>query len=160
MPVLVAGAILVARSGSSEAVCDGASRVDRPTPAIEGPSVADGSHLRYEPGRVTVINVWGSWCGPCRVEQPYFARAARARPQVRFLGLDVQDNDAAGRAFMREFDVPYPSIRDPSRELSSRLRAFSTPATLVVDARGVIRVQVMGTTGADQLDCMIDLAGG
>lgn len=108
-------------------------------------------------GKVVVLNVWGSWCGPCRQEMPILVRAAQRRPDVRFLGLDVQDNDAAGRAFEQEFGVPYPSISDPARELASRLGAVATPSTFVVDASGVIRARVLGIVKPDTLECMIGL---
>lgn len=150
--------LLAGPGDSASKACAGqAQRVAIRAPVLEGHNIADGSPLRYQPGIVTVVNVWGSWCGPCRLEQPLLARVARQRTDVRFLGLDVQDNDAAGRAFQREFDIPYPSISDPSRELTSRLRAVATPATFVIDSQGTIRARAFGAIDVDTLACMIDL---
>lgn len=154
------GALLLGGGARAGTACGGVvTRPDRPVPPLAGRNVGDGSALRYEPGAVTVINVWGSWCGPCRVEQPILVRTANARPAIRFLGLDVQDNDPAARAFQKEFAVPYPSIADPSRELASRLGAFSTPSTFVADAGGIVRAQALGTVDVKTLECMLDLAG-
>src|SRR5436309_14358559 len=87
---------LMGCSGGGGLACGGAvSRVDRPAPPIEGPSVTDGAVLRVATGAPTIVTVWGSWCGPCRVEQPVLVRAATAHADVRFIGLAVQDNDAA-----------------------------------------------------------------
>lgn len=144
--------------GASEACSGRAQHIAQPAPIIEGRNITDGSPLRYQPGTITVVNVWGSWCGPCRLEQPMLARVARQRSDVRFLGLDVQDNDAAGRAFQREFDVSYPSISDQSRELASRLGAVATPATIVIDAGGTVRARAAGAIDVDALACMIGLA--
>ena len=148
-----------AACGGGEALCGGAAaRLDRPAPAAAGPSIDDGRPLALAPGRPTVVNVWGSWCGPCRAEQPVLNRAAERHPDVGFLGLDVQENPPAGQAFREEFGVAYPSISDPSREIASRLGVKSTPATLVVTADGRMRAVVQGPVGAETLDCMIDAA--
>ena len=136
------------------------TRPDRPVSLVEGRSVEDGGPLRLEAGRPALVNVWGSWCGPCRLEQPVINRAFTSHPDVRFLGLDVQDNDAAGQAFRREFKVEYPSISDPSRELASRLGAVSTPASFAIDAQGVVRGQIQGSMSPEVVDCMLALASG
>jgi hypothetical protein len=86
-------------------------------------------------------------------------KAAAAHPDTRFIGLDVQDNDAAGRAFRKEFGVSYPSISDRSRERASRLGAVSTPATFAIDKGGVIRAQILGPVDLDIVECMLHLAG-
>ena len=156
--LLVAAVALVACTGGQETACDGAvTRPDRPVPRVEGPSVEDGSLVRLEAGRPHLVNVWGSWCGPCRLEQPLLNRAAERHQDVRFLGLAVQDDDAGSRAFRREFSVRYPSISDFPREIAHRLGAVNTPASFVVDAGGTIRGQVQGAVTADTLECMIGL---
>ena len=67
------------------------------------------------PGKVVVVNVWGSWRGPCRKEAPDLAAASQDSADVaQFIGLNIRDYDPApARAFVRAFNVPYPSIYDP-----------------------------------------------
>ena len=69
-------------------------------------------HLQGVP---VVVNVWGSWCGPCREEGPRLAAAARTYAhRVQFLGLDVKDTTEAAAKFIRQMRWPYPSLFDPS----------------------------------------------
>ena len=153
------GLVTGAACSGGQALCGGAAAaVDRPLPATSGPSIEDGRPLTVTTGRPAVINVWGSWCGPCRAEQPVLNRAAERHPDVGFIGLDVQENPPAGQAFRKEFGVAYPSISDPSREIAARLGLKSTPATLVVSPDGRMRAVVQGPIGAETLDCMIQAA--
>lgn len=102
-------------------------------------------------GQVVVVNIWGSWCAPCRAEAPMLADAARdlADQDVAFLGIDSRDlNESQARAFVRTFDIPYPSIYDQS---GSTLLAFrgtltpnSIPSTVIVDRQGRVAASVLG----------------
>jgi thiol-disulfide isomerase/thioredoxin len=89
-------------------------------------------------GYPVVVNVWASWCGPCRLEFPAFQRAAaRYGKRVAFLGIDSQDNDDAARRFLRDNPVPYPSYTDPDKDLASSIDASrGLPATVFYDRRG------------------------
>lgn len=68
------------------------------------------------PGKVVVINVWGSWCAPCRAEAPDLNEASVETAEIAaFVGINIRDNQlAAAQAFVRAFKVPYPSIYDPN----------------------------------------------
>lgn len=116
-----------------------------------------GNDLEGEPisfadlrGRVVVVNVWGSWCGPCRVEQPDLVEAAEETAAVAdFVGINIRDSSVDNaRAFVRTNDVPYPSIYDPdSRALltfSAVLPVRSPPTTFVLDAEGRIAAGIFG----------------
>lgn len=89
-------------------------------------------------GFPVVVNVWASWCGPCRLEFPYFQRAAaRYGKRVAFLGIDTQDSDDAARTFLREEPVPYPSYTDPDKEMTESIGAsLGLPDTAFYDRRG------------------------
>lgn len=89
-------------------------------------------------GYPVVVNVWASWCGPCRFEFPAFQRlAARYGKRVAFLGIDSQDADEAARTFLRDHPVPYPSYTDPDEEIAARIGAtLGLPATAFYDRRG------------------------
>ncbi len=104
-------------------------------------------------GQVVVVNVWGSWCGPCIREAPELVAAAEelAERDVAFLGINTRDlsRDQA-IAFERRFGVTYPSIFDPGGEQLLAFRGTippsAIPSTLVIDERGQIAVRVLGET--------------
>lgn len=89
-------------------------------------------------GYPVVANVWASWCGPCRLEFPYFQRAAaKYGKRVAFLGIDRQDSDDAALTFLREEPVPYPSYRDPDEAISVSIGAeLGMPDTAFYDRAG------------------------
>lgn len=89
-------------------------------------------------GYPAVVNVWASWCGPCRFEFPRFQRAAADYgKRVAFLGVDSQDSDDAASTFLEEAPVPYPSYTDPDQELADSLGAsLGKPDTAFYDRRG------------------------
>ncbi|MGH3832176.1 MAG: TlpA family protein disulfide reductase [Pseudonocardiaceae bacterium] len=95
------------------------------------------SLARY-PQRVVVLNVWGSWCGPCRSEAADLVQLAHATASqgVRFLGIDVRDDRAAGADFARDFGLTYPSIFDPPGRTLFALHGIPrsvVPLTIVLD---------------------------
>jgi thiol-disulfide isomerase/thioredoxin len=107
-------------------------------------------------GTPLVVNVWGSWCGPCRKEAPDLARAAlRYGRRVQFLGVDVMEESFGGRegarTFIRDAGWSYPSVYDPSMtgELRSALGFLGQPETIFYAASGK-RVAVL--TGASSFD--------
>lgn len=101
-------------------------------------------------GKVVVLNIWGSWCAPCRKEAPALAAASKkTKALAQFIGLDIRDPDrSAAQAFDRAFDVPYPSIYDPDGKLLVGFAGDATPdaipTTLVIDPKGRVAVRIIG----------------
>ena len=97
-----------------------------------------------------VVNYWWSQCPPCRVEQPDLNKAAdELGDDVAFVGINIRDLSADnGKAYVRSFDVPYPSIYDPSGEallaFSGVLSRNAIPSTLVLDKEGRVAATVIG----------------
>ncbi|MEU8227712.1 TlpA disulfide reductase family protein [Kribbella sp. NPDC048915] len=101
-------------------------------------------------GKVVVLNVWGSWCPPCRKEAPDLVAAAKELgPSVQFVGLNTRDLDQApAKRFVQEFGVPFPSIYDPNGKALLGFRGQISPAaiptTLVIDPSGKVAGRVVG----------------
>ena len=132
-----------------------------PLPTISGPSVADGSKLSSDDyrGQVLVLNVWATWCDPCRREQPGLVNVANAYASkgVAFLGINYEDQDAAARAWIKQFGVPYPSLADPSGRTAAQLKYPNVPDTIIVDASGTQRYLFIGQTSQEELSHYLDL---
>jgi len=109
---------------------------------LTGPGVVQISRLH---GKPEVINVWASWCGPCREEMPMLEREHdRLGGRVLFLGVDVKDSRSAARSFLARHGVSYPQVFDPDADLPLRLRLQGVPNTLFVDASGTVVDRVIG----------------
>lgn len=129
-----------------------------PAPVLRGRGI-DGKPLDTSSmaGAPLVINVWGSWCAPCRREQPDLVRAARetAALGVRFVGINVRDaGTVAPQRHVERFDVPYPSFHDPGSQLVAQFRDVppsAIPTTIVVDAAGRVAARVFGPISYEPL---------
>jgi len=127
---------------------------------LEGKPLSSAD-LRGDNG-VLVVNVWGSWCAPCRREAPVLAEASRryAERGVAFLGLLSRDKPATATAFARRFDVTYPSLQDPGGRLQLRfadsLPSQGIPTTWIIDRKGRVAVRVLAEVTRGTLEGLID----
>jgi len=115
-------------------------------------------------GKIVVLNVWASWCLPCRKEAPALQAAwedYRGRG-VQFLGSNYQDDRDAARGFVEEFGITYPSVFDPSGRLAIDYGFFGLPSTFVIDGSQRIRFRFTGYLTASRLRAALDdlLEGG
>ena len=144
--------------GSGDSI-SGVVKVNEPLPRLAGKTL-EGDRLdasAHADGSVLVINVWADWCGPCRKEQPQLVRLAdRYQDEVRFLGINYQDDRDAARAWVEEFGVPYPSLYDPAGRTAAELGYTFLPDTYVVDRVGRIRWVVFGASDEQELQDLID----
>lgn len=89
-------------------------------------------------GFPAVVNIWASWCAPCRAEFPHFQQvSAEMGKEIAFLGVNSQDDDEAARNFLSTHPVPYPSYVDRDKKIANELGAtHGLPATAFFDAEG------------------------
>ena len=139
----------VAGDGTVTTYAVGSRRV---VPAVAGTTL-DGAPLELTSlrGHVVVLNVWGSWCPPCRAEAPALERVWRATRAdgARFVGINVKDRPAAARAFVERFGVTYPSVEDSDGRAQLALRGVqprAIPSTIVGDREGRLAAAVFGGT--------------
>jgi thiol-disulfide isomerase/thioredoxin len=140
----------------------------------KAPIALAGKTLEGEPldlaslrGRPVVLNVWGSWCSPCRKEAPELVAAAKELgARASFLGLDIRDDVGQAQAFQRHYQVTYPSLLDEGDlllSLRSALASTSPPVTLVLDPQGRVAGRFVGPvtrrTLVDMVTDVTDVAG-
>ena len=104
-------------------------------------------------GAPVVLNFWASWCVPCREEAPTlerFWRAQRATGAV-VLGLDMQDVTDDARAFVRQFGMTYPNIRDQGNDVARRYGTTGIPETFFISGAGRVVGHVIGVVSPSQL---------
>lgn len=108
-----------------------------------------------------VVNLWATWCAPCRAEIPDFEEVHRARSdEVRFVGINIGEDAAPAAAFIDEVGATYDQFRDPDGFVVTELRTTAMPVTIVLDADGNVTTRNLGPMDEDDLNEAIDLALG
>lgn len=108
-------------------------------------------------GRPVVVNVWASWCAPCRTEMPLLQRAADSYAgRAVVLGVASKDEAGAARAFLDEFGITYPNVFDVTGEIRVRLGLTAYPTTYVFDATGALRARVTGGISEQRLAALLE----
>lgn len=112
-------------------------------------------------GTPVVINVWGSWCPPCREEMPRLVAAHHEiGDRVQFLGIDIQDSRMEARAFMDEFGMTFPSVFDVPDAIKTSLGRFGQPVTIFYRRDGSLSFAWAGPIPDDLLRDHLEAIGG
>jgi thiol-disulfide isomerase/thioredoxin len=140
-----------------------------PAPVISGPQLGSDRTLSTAAyaDKVVVVNVWGSWCPPCRSEAPDLQAASeQTKHDAQFVGVTSRDLDPApAEAFLRAAKIGYPSIYDPSGKVllgfARDLPPSAIPSTMIIDKQGRLAARVLGpTTKATLVGMVTDIAVG
>lgn len=133
-------------------------------PDLSGTTI-DGKQLNtatYQ-GKILVVNVWGSWCPPCRLEAKNFEKVYQdTKAQgVEFVGINTRDTSTTpARAFEKSYGITYPSLYDPTGKLMLRFKKGTLnpqliPSTLVIDRNGKLAARALQPLSEDTLRSMI-----
>ena len=121
--------------------------INKPAPAFQLPRLDDAAQTVSREqllGRAYVLNVWASWCGPCREEHPHIMALARTKA-APVVGLNYKDQRADAQNWLREFSNPYEvSLSDLDGRVGIDFGVYGVPETFVIDKQGVIRFKHVG----------------
>ncbi len=123
--------------------------LDRPAPIFTAPSLSGGTGLSSEDfkgpaNQVTLLNIWASWCAPCRAEHPYITQLGRD-PSIRLVGLNYKDKPEAAEKFLTALGNPYEKIgMDNEGRIGIDYGVYGVPETYIIDHMGTIRYKVIG----------------
>ncbi len=135
--------------------------LDKPVPASELPPLegllssgapVPGINPEDFKGAVTLVNVWASWCGPCREEHPQLM-ALKGEPGVRLVGINYKDDPENARRFLGALGLPYAAVGvDTSGRTAIDWGVYGVPETFLVDQNGIIRYKHIGPITAESLE--------
>ena len=108
-------------------------------------------------GKVVVVNIWASWCAPCRTEAPLLERASKSYgTDVVFIGVDSKDDPGPGRKFMAEFGLTYSNVFDGTGAIRTRMGLRGFPTTYVIGRDGRVRASVVGGISEQRLAAQVE----
>jgi cytochrome c biogenesis protein CcmG, thiol:disulfide interchange protein DsbE len=123
-----------------------------PLPPIEGLSTPGIGAADFATGQPIVVNVWASWCGPCREEQPLLVALAE-RSKVPLYGINHKDRPGDAIAFLKRFGNPFARIgADRTGRASIEWGVYGVPETYVLDGRGTIIFKHIGPLSPASID--------
>lgn len=135
----------------------GAQRVLAPglqVTLFDGSTFDLAEHLSRD-GRPVLLNLWASWCPPCRDEMPHFDDAARRHPEVFFLGVAVRDDPAAAAATVAELALSYPLGADLDGSVDAAFPSPGLPATFLIGSDGTLLGAVYGGLKPEDIEELV-----
>ncbi len=149
--------------GGGDGGGDGTGQVGQPLPAVDIVPLDGGDPIALDAiDGPAVVNLWATWCVPCRTEIPAFEEVHQQRGDtVRFVGVNIGQTSDEAHEFLDEVGASYEQYLDVEGFAQTELAATLLPTTVVIDADGIITTRQIGTMDQDALDAAIDdaLAG-
>lgn len=160
LAVMAASGTVAGLAGCGSSSAGGAAPEVLPEPdraaavPVEVPRLSGAGDLVIgRPGaRPTVVNLWASWCGPCKEEMPAVQRFATANPGVRVVGIAIDDAPDAAREFAREVGVTFPLGVDEDDAVGDGYGVSGLPTTLVLDRQGRLAATWAGPVTEAELE--------
>lgn len=152
--------VALAVAGASLLVaCGGGSDADT-LPDVEIIELVSGDASRLSDIEgPAVINLWATWCAPCRAEIPAFEEVYQQRAdEVRFVGINVGEDPGHALEFLADVGATYDQYADEFGDVSTELRATTMPLTVVIDAEGAVTTRHLGPMDQDDLNEAINTA--
>jgi thiol-disulfide isomerase/thioredoxin len=107
--------------------------------------------------RVTLVNFWATWCGPCRGEIPELIRFYNrySRRKVALLAVNLQEKPGEVRKFVRKAGINFPVLPDTTGRIAAMYNVYAIPTTFIVDGKGIIRKVIEGSTTLAALETQV-----
>lgn len=119
-----------------------------PVPGLGAPGISSAD---LKTGKVSVVNVWASWCAPCRVEHPLLTDLAK-RPDIQLLGMNYKDEPENAVRFLTTLGQPFAAVgADRSGRTAVDWGVYGVPETFIVDGNGMIRYKHIGPLTAESI---------
>lgn len=124
-----------------------------PTPALPSLEGSGTGSLAEYKGRWVLVNVWASWCIPCKQEAPALEEFQRQHGGPRFtvLGIDSRDLSGDGRNFVRRYGLTYPQLRDGDGAVAHEYGTSGVPENFLIDPTGRLQLHVVGPVTEESL---------
>jgi peroxiredoxin len=159
--IIIAAAVVGIRVGVRHQTADSAKPIEGfPAPNFSLPNLkAKNVTLKTvtATNKVTLVNFWATWCGPCRAEIPDFVKLyTRYSSQgLTILAVNVKEAPATVKPFVRKMGMRFPVLIDTSGKVSDLYQIFSIPGTFIIDRKGTIRSVIKGSTRFSVLEAKV-----
>jgi cytochrome c biogenesis protein CcmG, thiol:disulfide interchange protein DsbE len=158
LPVLFFGglALLLWKGLSGDPSTLPSTLINKPAPvfaldAIAGLALPGFTNADLQRGKVSVVNIWASWCGPCREEHPLLLELSK-RSDIVLMGINNKDDPANATRFLGALGQPFAAIgADPTGRTAIDWGGYGVPETFIVDGKGIIRYKHVGPLTAELL---------
>jgi len=122
---------------------------------LDGDRFSLSGHFESD-GSPVFLNMWAEWCFPCRAEMPAIDAVAAEHPEVHFIGVVVDDDEAPARSFVEEYEIEYQIGLDDDRVVKESYVVWAMPSTYLIDSNGVIVERIFGPLREEQLEELLE----